>query len=77
MLAASNALINARLVDLLKQREDRLTTLVRKARELSTANDIKQVVAFVLSSAQELVGGKAALHFIHDRQLCSPPVGFR
>jgi GAF domain-containing protein len=58
---AANALINARLVDLLKQREDRLTTLVRKARELSTANDSPQVVAFVLSSARELVGGKAAL----------------
>ncbi len=58
---AANALINARLVDLLKQREDRLTTLVRKARELSTANDSKQVVEFVLSSAKELVGGKAAL----------------
>jgi GAF domain-containing protein len=58
---ASTALINARLVDLLKQREDRLTTLVRKARELSAANDHKQVVEFVLSSAQELVGGNAAL----------------
>jgi GAF domain-containing protein len=58
---ASNALINARLVDLLKQREDRLTTLVRKARELSAANDSKQVVEFVLSSAIELVGGNAAL----------------
>src|SRR5207237_5248461 len=58
---ASNALINARLVDLLKQREDHLTTLVRKARELSTANDSKQVIEFVLSSAKELVGGKAAL----------------
>ena len=58
---ASNALINARLVDLLKQREDHLTTLVRKARELSTANDSKQVIEFVLSSARELVGGKAAL----------------
>jgi len=58
---ASNALINARLVDLLKQREDRLTTLVRKARELSTANDRKQVVEFVLTSARELIGGKAAL----------------
>ena len=58
---AANALINARLVDLLKQREDHLTTLVRKARELSTANDSKQVVEFVLSSAMELVGGKAAL----------------
>jgi GAF domain-containing protein len=58
---ASNALINARLVDLLKQREDRLTTLVRKARELSTANDHKQVVEFVLTSARELIGGKAAL----------------
>ena len=58
---ASNALINARLVDLLKQREDHLTTLVRKARELSTANDSKQVVEFVLSSARELIGGKAAL----------------
>ncbi|HEV2013605.1 MAG TPA: GAF domain-containing protein [Candidatus Dormibacteraeota bacterium] len=58
---ASNALINARLVDLLKQREDRLTTLVRKARELSVANDSKQLVEFVLSSAKELVAGKAAL----------------
>jgi putative methionine-R-sulfoxide reductase with GAF domain len=58
---AANALINARLVDLLKQREDRLTTLVRKARELSAANDTKQVVEFVLSSARELVGGKSAL----------------
>src|SRR5216684_7873855 len=58
---AANALINARLVDLLKQREDHLTTLVRKARELSTANDSKQVVEFVLTSARELVGGKAAL----------------
>jgi GAF domain-containing protein len=58
---AANALINARLVALLKQREDHLTTLVRKARELSTANDSKQVVEFVLSSAKELVGGKAAL----------------
>jgi GAF domain-containing protein len=58
---AATALINARLVDLLKQREDRLTTLVRKARELSTANDIKQVVEFVLASARELVGGTAAL----------------
>lgn len=58
---AANALINARLVDLLKQREDRLTTLVRKTRELSAANDNKQVLEFVLSSAQELVNGKAAL----------------
>src|SRR5437868_490070 len=58
---AANALINARLVDLLKQREDHLTTLVRKARELSTANDSKQVIEFVLSSARELLGGKAAL----------------
>ncbi|HEY9287863.1 MAG TPA: GAF domain-containing protein [Candidatus Dormibacteraeota bacterium] len=58
---AATALINARLVDLLKQREDRLTTLVRKARELSMANDLKQVVEFVLSSAKELVGGQAAL----------------
>src|SRR6266699_3145991 len=58
---ASNALINARLVDLLKQREDHLTTHVRKARELSTANDSKQLIEFVLSSAKELVGGKAAL----------------
>jgi len=58
---AANALINARLVDLLKQREDHLTTLVRKARELSTANDSKQVIEFVLTSARELVGGKAAL----------------
>jgi GAF domain-containing protein len=65
---ASNALINARLVDLLKQREDRLTTLVRKARELSTATDSKQVVAFVLSSARELVGGKAALLALRNQK---------
>src|SRR3989442_2325507 len=58
---AANALINARLVDLLKHREDRLATLVRKARELSTANDTKQVIEFVLSSAKELIGGNAAL----------------
>ena len=58
---AANALINARLVDLLKQREDRLTNLVRKTRELSAANDNKQVIEFVLSSAQELINGKAAL----------------
>jgi len=58
---ASNALINARLVDLLKQREDRLTTLVRKARELTAAEDIKAVVEFALSSALELGGGKATL----------------
>jgi GAF domain-containing protein len=58
---AATALINARLVDVLKQREDRLTILVRKARELSTENDSKQLVAFILSSAKELVGAKAAL----------------
>src|ERR671934_289267 len=57
----ANALIHARLVDLLKQREDRLTTLVRKPRELSAANDSKQVIAFVLENAKELVGGKAGL----------------
>ncbi len=65
---AANALINARLVALLKQREDHLTTLVRKARELSTANDSKQVVEFVLSSAKELVGGKAALLALRNRK---------
>jgi GAF domain-containing protein len=58
---AAHALINARLVDLLKQREDRLTTLVRKARELSEADDSKQVIEFVLSSAKELLAGQAAL----------------
>ena len=63
---ASNALINARLVDLLKQREDRLTTLVRKARELTAAEDIKAVVEFALSSAKELGGGKAALLAIRN-----------
>src|SRR5438132_1353683 len=65
---AANALINARLVDLLKQREDHLTTLVRKARELSTANDSKQVIEFVLSSAKELVGGKAALLALRNQK---------
>src|SRR5256714_2285206 len=58
---AANALINARLGDLLKHREDNLTTLVRKARELSMANDSKQVVEFVLSSARELIGGETGL----------------
>jgi GAF domain-containing protein len=65
---AANALINARLVDLLKQREDRLTTLVRKARELSVANDSKQLVEFVLSSAKELIGGKAALLALRNQK---------
>jgi len=65
---AANALINARLVDVLKHREDRLTTLVRKARELSTANDTKQVIEFVLSSARELVGGKAALLALRNQK---------
>ena len=65
---ASTALTNARLVDLLKHREDRLTTLVRKARELSTANDTKQVIEFVLSSARELVGGKAALLALRNQK---------
>src|SRR3989449_2341268 len=65
---AANALINARLVDLLKHREDRLSTLVRKARELSTANDTKQVIEFVLSSARELVGGKAALLALRNQK---------
>src|SRR5256886_786962 len=65
---AANAFINARLVDLLKQREDHLTTLVRKARELSTANDSKQVIEVVLSSAKELVGGKAALVAVRNHK---------
>lgn len=65
---AANALINARLVALLKQREDRLTILVRKARELSTANDSKQLIEFVLSSAKELVGGKAALLALRNQK---------
>jgi GAF domain-containing protein len=65
---AANALINARLVDLLKQREDRLTTLVRKARELSVANDSKQLIEFVLSSAKELVGGKAAVLALRNQK---------
>ena len=65
---AANALINARLVDLLKQREDRLTTLVRKARELSVANDSKELVEFVLSSAKELIGGKAALLALRNQK---------
>src|SRR2546427_3205548 len=65
---AANALINARMVDLLKHREDHLTTLVRKARELSTANDSKQVVEFVLSSAKELIGGNAALLALRNQK---------
>ena len=58
---AATALTNARLVALLKQREDHLSALVQKARELWSAGDINQVVQFVLSSAQELVNGKGAL----------------
>src|SRR6202140_5311686 len=69
---ASNALINARLVDLLKQREDRLTTLVRKARELSVANDSKELVEFVLSSAKELIGGTAALLALRNPKTPGP-----
>jgi len=69
---ASNALINARLVDLLKQREDRLTTLVRKARELTAAEDIKAVVEFALSSALELGGGKATLLAVRNLSVTYP-----
>src|SRR5207302_1090741 len=58
---AATALTNARLVAVLKQREDHLSALVQKARELWSADDINQVVQFVLSSSQELVNGKGAL----------------
>jgi hypothetical protein len=58
---AATALINARLVHVLKQREGDLTALVQKAKELWLAGDGTQVVTFILRSAQELVGGTAAL----------------
>ncbi len=58
---AATALTNARLVAVLKQREDHLSALVQKARQLWSADDINQVVQFVLASSQELVNGKGAL----------------
>jgi GAF domain-containing protein len=58
---ASNALINARLVQVLKMREDRLTTLIQKARDLWSVVDMNQVLDFVLTNACDLVGGQAAL----------------
>jgi GAF domain-containing protein len=58
---AANALINARLVSVLKQREDQLSTLVEKARQLAAAGDVQQVVTFAVSTALELANGEAAL----------------
>jgi GAF domain-containing protein len=58
---AAHALINARLVQVLKLREDRLTTMVQKARDLWSAVDMNQVVDFVLSSSRDLVQGHASL----------------
>jgi len=63
---AARALTNARLVHLLKQREDHLTTLVQKAKELWTAGDLEQVLEFVMASALELAGGTAALLALRD-----------
>ena len=63
---AARALINARLVHLLKQREDHLTALVQKAKDLWLAGDLGQVLDFVLTAAQELTGGTAALLALRD-----------
>lgn len=63
---AARALTNARLVHLLKQREDNLTTLVQKAKGLWTAGDLGQILEFVVASAQELAGGTAALLALRD-----------
>jgi GAF domain-containing protein len=63
---AANALINARLVHVLQQRQDNLTTLVRRAKDLWLAGDMGQVLDFVLASAQELAGGTAALLAVRD-----------
>lgn len=58
---AVRALTNAQLVHVLKQRQDELSTLVAKTKELWAAGDAQQVVASILKSAREMVGGKAAL----------------
>ncbi len=58
---AARALTNARLVHILRQRQDDLSTLVAKTKELWSAGDARQLVANILKSARELAGGKAAL----------------
>jgi GAF domain-containing protein len=58
---AANALINARLVSLLKQREGQLSTLVEKARQLAAAGEVQQVVSFAVTTAIELVKGEGGL----------------
>ncbi len=63
---AAKALTNARLVHVLRQRQDELNTLVAKTKELWLATDPQQVVASVLRGAQELAGGKAALLALRD-----------
>jgi len=63
---AAKALTNARLVHVLRQRQDELNTLVAKTKELWMATDPQQVVAAVLKGAQELAGGKAALLAMRD-----------
>ena len=63
---AAKALMNARLVHVLKQRGDHLTALVAKAKDLWLAGDLGHVLDFVLSSAQELAGGTAGLLALRD-----------
>ncbi|HYM49120.1 MAG TPA: GAF domain-containing protein [Candidatus Limnocylindrales bacterium] len=63
---AANALIHARLVHVLKQRQDRLNALVKKAKDLWMAGDLGQVLEFVMTSAEELTAGTAALVALRD-----------
>jgi len=58
---AAKALTNARLVSVLRRRQEDLNTLVAKTRELWAATDATQLLTAVLTSACELSSGTAAL----------------
>src|SRR5919201_175365 len=63
---AATALTNARVVHLLKQREDDLSLLVQKSKELWTAASVSEAVDFVCRTARDFAGGTAALLAFQD-----------
>ena len=63
---AATALTNARVVHLLKQREDDLSLLVQKSKELWTAASVSEAVNFVCRTARDFAGGTAALLAFQD-----------
>jgi putative methionine-R-sulfoxide reductase with GAF domain len=63
---AATALTNARVVHLLKQREDDLSLLVQRAKELWTAASVSEAVDFICRTARDFAGGTAALLAFQD-----------